>query len=106
MSWESGEGVRVGGRVSEKEGSLSLQGFVGEKLVSANIAVVNDFLHIFTQVTENVYIFTQATENFYIFTQCLTKNHILSWATVAHRLITKYNNYLKLFDPSFFVWCV
>ena len=50
MSWERREGVKVGGRVSEKDGHLSLEGFVGEKLVSANIAVVNDSLHIFTQV--------------------------------------------------------
>ena len=54
MSWERREGVKVGGRVSEKDGRLSLEGFVGEKLVSANIAVVNDSLHIFTQVDYGV----------------------------------------------------
>lgn len=50
VEWEGREGVRVGGTVKEREGSLRLEGFVGEKLVSANIAIVNDSLHIFTQV--------------------------------------------------------
>ncbi|CAI8019501.1 Methylcrotonoyl-CoA carboxylase subunit alpha, mitochondrial, partial [Geodia barretti] len=31
--WESGEGVRVGGRLSERGGSLLLEGFVGDRLV-------------------------------------------------------------------------
>ena len=50
VDWESGAGVRVGGRLSERGGSLLLEGFVGDRLVSANIAVVNDSLHIFTPV--------------------------------------------------------
>jgi hypothetical protein len=50
VDWESGEGVRMGGRLSERDGSLLLEGFVGDRLISANIAVVNDSLHIFTPV--------------------------------------------------------
>ena len=50
MGWEDGDGVRVGGSVREKDGSLLLEGFVGERLITANITTVNDSLHIFTQV--------------------------------------------------------
>ena len=60
VDWESGEGVRMGGRLSERDGSLLLEGFVGDRLISANIAVVNDSLHIFTPV----YIFPPRTAIF------------------------------------------
>ena len=47
--WE-GEGVRAGGHITEREGKLVLEGFVGDRLISANVAVVDNYLHIFMQV--------------------------------------------------------
>ena len=47
---EEGGGVRVGGHITERDGVLVLEGFIGDRLVTANIAAVNNSIHIFTQV--------------------------------------------------------
>ena len=43
--------VSASGRLSREGGSLVLSGFVGEERVRANLAVIDDTLHIFTAVS-------------------------------------------------------
>ena len=53
-SWGEGEGVKVGGRIREREGALVLEGFIGDRQISANIAAVDSSLYIFTKVSASV----------------------------------------------------
>ena len=52
-SWQGegeGRGVRVGGHIRERNDALVLEGFIGNRQVSTNIAVVDNSLSIFTPV--------------------------------------------------------
>ena len=53
--------MRAGGHIRERDGALALEGFIGDRLVAANIAAVNNSIHIFTQVYMYMYLCIQCT---------------------------------------------
>ena len=68
-SWGEGEGVKVGGRIREREGALVLEGFIGDRQISANIAAVDSSLYIFTKVSTSVcYVCVSFVKALYILT--------------------------------------
>ena len=50
-SWgDEGEETTAGGHIRERDGSLVLEGYIADRQVTANVAAVDNSLHIFTQV--------------------------------------------------------
>ena len=49
-SWSEGKGMEARGHISERDGTLVLEGYIGNRRISANLRPTEDALHIFTLV--------------------------------------------------------
>ena len=65
--------MRAGGHIRERDGALALEGFIGDRLVAANIAAVNNSIHIFTQVHVHVHtcMYTMYMYMYYSMCMCI-----------------------------------
>ena len=50
------EPVGASGRLKEEGGVLVLRGYVGQRQVAANVAMIGDSLHVFTVVSVSVLV--------------------------------------------------